>query len=133
MEVKLLRRGSKGLEGTYQNIEHHAIGAFPVVKVLVEIIKANQFLIEKWTQGHNTHLITSKDNRTLVFTPFKDDLNPHNPYSGVEVRLYVSRTQRVRLFVIDSVQKAYEFDKFLRDFLEIKRNFYGLRKGDSEE
>lgn len=130
MEVKLLRRGSKGLEGTYQNIEHHAIGAFPVVKVLVEIIKANQFLIEKWTQGHNTHLITSKDNRTLVFTPFKDG---DDSYSGVEVRLYVSRTKRVRLFVIDSVQKAYEFDKFLRDFLEIKRNFYGLRKGDSEE
>ncbi len=112
MQVELLRSNSKGLDGTYANIDHHAKKAKPVVDLLVKQFELLQHNIKRWRQGHNTHVIEAHDGRSLVFTPYSNETG----IVGVQVGIYVSRTTRVKLFHLTNRGEALTFINFLYSF-----------------
>lgn len=124
METVLLRSNSSGLKGTYKNIDHHAKKARPVVEILVKQFELMQLYIKKWKQGHNVHVIESLDGRSLVFTPYANE----SETIGVQVSIYVSRFNRIKLFHLTNRGEALTFINFLHSFLVSEENHYGKRE-----
>ena len=126
MEIRNLRKGSRGLAGTYENINCHAPNAHLVVSLMVGIIHANADGIQEWAQAHNVHIIKSKDGRMLECRPFQRK-GSSSGVDGVEVSYRISRTRREKLFVVHANSIAL-FAVFLPSFLMLSENDYGTSK-----
>lgn len=126
MKITKIRKNSKGLVGTYENINHHAKEAEYVVKGMVKTINEYGDAIKEWKQGHNVHIIESWDGRKLAFTPHKEKDNEIN---GVQISLYVSRGKRIPLFRVNE-QHLGTFHAFLHHFLLLPVNTYGAKYVD---
>lgn len=121
MQIKLLRKNSEGIAGTYRNARHHAKPAVPLIQKLEETfqtqLKPYDFI---WEQGHNVHVITTGDNRKLVFRPFHQ---PGNIW-GIDVLLKNSRTSEVRLMTVRNETDIPLCTEFLTQFITLQPNYY---------
>ena len=113
MQVSVLRKGSKGLQGTYDNANHHAKPAIQIVDRLVRIVTKQSKYIETWRQGHNIHIVTLPDGRSLEFRPFRKEIFPDAVTWGVEVLVHVSRKQRIPLLQLFNDEQVDLFEEKL--------------------
>jgi hypothetical protein len=127
MLVKNLRKGSRGLDGTFENIECHAPNALLVVTFMVNVIRANAENILEWAQAHNVHIIKAHDGRMLECRPFQPEVSALDGVTGVEVFLRLSRNHKEKLFVIHQNNVAL-FALFFPEFLKDQKNTYGIVK-----
>lgn len=67
MLVRIGRANSMGLQGTFENMEHHARGCRELVEALVAA--AEMFPFKEWVQGHNVHKFVTHDGRIYRFRP----------------------------------------------------------------
>lgn len=102
MQVQLLRRDSRGIQGTYANAEHHAQKCIPLISSLERRIKECGF--KTHVQGHNVHLFETTDGRKFDMIPYHDG----EEYVGIEIRLRKSRSNAERLTTITKVTEVPE-------------------------
>lgn len=124
-----IRSTSNGIDGTYANVEHHALAVEPIIAILISHFVTLQPEIKKWVQGHNIHVIHSMDDRKLSFRPFSDDTG----IVGVQVALRMSRSSETRLQFIESEIEAIQFGSWLAMFLDFQANFYGQKRTSGHE
>ena len=130
MKKKLMRKGSKGIDGTYANIDHHAKGVFEIVTILENAIESYKGEIDEWIQGHNIHIIKTHDGREFAFRPFRSSQN--SGIDGVEVLMHLSRKNEVRICVITEVAEAHLFATSLCTMLASGKNTYGVSDENKE-
>lgn len=124
MKIKLLRKGSKGIVGTYANAKHHARPCLPMVKFLEKTIK--KLGAKEWIQGHNVHKLIFENGVTLVFRPLLT--NDHE--WGIRINL-LSVGSKVENFLIDMLDEK-DYDTVNSMLVAISRsvkrdNVYGVR------
>lgn len=101
-EVKLLRKGGKGLVGTIENAHHHAKSMLPFIDALKYAVMSCGFAV--WRQGSNIHEFVTQDGQRYTLRPFAQQVDPTKPwYAGVRLSLRVSRSQEYRLIDISTV------------------------------
>lgn len=125
MKKRFIRKGSRGIEGTYENIDHHANDVMDIVKVLESTVEAYRDSIDEWIQGHNIHILKTMDGRKFAFRPYMCEGS--ETVNGVEVRLHLSRRQEVRIGIIRSIQEAYLFSVWIGCMLDSSQNIYGVK------
>jgi hypothetical protein len=123
MKVSMLRAGSKGLAGTYMNVEHHAKRAGPYVDGVAALIEANKDRIYEWRQGHNIHVIVGKNGRQLALRPYAPI--PEAGVIGIEASIRISRSQEIPVMAISSPSSLAAFTMFFDYYLEEYTNYYG--------
>lgn len=122
--IKLLRKGSLGLEGTIKNAKHHAKPCIPLINGITSaILGFGEEYNFTWVQGNNVHLITRANGDSLVFRPFSDQED-----WGIDVLSRFSRTNEMRLFTITSVHEIGFLGTFLGEFLYCPENNYGSKE-----
>ena len=107
MQVALLRRGSLGIQGTYQNLHHHALPLLPLVKYLEKKIPTLGFAC--WRQGHNVHVLETEDGRKFVLRPFS---RKGVGYLGITLSAKVSRSHEIHLVTLWADQRDLTFANF---------------------
>ena len=121
--ISMLRKGSSGLTGTYENANHHAKPVIPLVDSLVQIIKAHGVKSDvTWLQGRNIHVLTRHNGDQLCLRPFYT-----NKVWGIEVLLKVSRKQEIPILQIFNQQDVAVFSLFFDKFLSLENNGYGKK------
>lgn len=93
MKVRLLRKGSQGIKGTYANIDHHAQSLKPLVQFLESEIKYCGF--KEWAQGHNVHLFVTHDERRFTMRGVKGEAG--EGYIGITLYCRQSRQNEIPL------------------------------------
>jgi hypothetical protein len=127
-----LRKGSRGIQGSYANANHHAKACVPIIKQMESILTA---LGDKfdfvWSQGHNVHLVHRVDGATLTFRPCVTE----SGLWGIDVLTKFSRSQEMRLFTMLDIADCFDCAKFLANFLLCGKNVYGTinQNGRSNE
>lgn len=96
-KIELLRKDSKGVEGTIANAKHHAEVMLPFIKAMKDTVEHMGFA--KWVAGHNVHEFHTHDERRFTLRPFVRN----GDYAGVRLSLRLSRSAEVRMVDIDSV------------------------------
>lgn len=94
-EVSKLRKGGRGLTGTYENIAHHASKVKPFVDALAPLAK--QFGYKRWRQGHNVHVFVADDDTQYVLRPTYDLVDGKRDYNGLSLGLRVARGHEIQL------------------------------------
>jgi hypothetical protein len=99
MQVEVLRKGSQGIQGTIENIAHHAQPLAHLVQKIVNLIEAykDDLSFSKWRQGHNVHVFETFDGRKFVFRPLH---LKGEGYVGLTLGLRVSRGHEIHLMTI---------------------------------
>jgi len=108
IKVEVLRKGGKGIEGTYANIDHHALEMAPFVNAIAPKILTMD--LARWRQGHNIHVFETHDGRTFDMVPLRK-----NGYIGVRLRLHVSRSHKVTLCDCTSVNSINQMITVMRE------------------
>lgn len=108
MQVQLLRRDSRGIQGTYDNADHHAKKCIPLIASIEKRIGEAGFAVHR--QGHNVHVFETSDGRKFDMIPFHDGTD----YVGIEVRIRKSRSKAERLTVITKVLEVPSLIVMLR-------------------
>lgn len=85
MEVQLLRKNGKGIQGTYDNAYHHAQDLIPVIKKIESRIQETQFA--SWRQGHNVHAFRTKDGREFRLRAVRNN----SKYVGIKLTIKIKR------------------------------------------
>lgn len=120
ISVKLLRKGSRGIEATLENAEHHAKSCLSIIKAVRNML-VNLPYTFTWEQGNNIHIITSEDGRKISFRPYYND-----GVWGIDVLSKISRSTEVRLMTLfESNYDVVRLESFLRMFFKCPRNKYG--------
>lgn len=91
MEVTLLRKGSRGITGTYENIDHHAKTARPIVEIMEKTIPGLGY--KEWSQGNNIHKLVSSNGNVITCRPLLVD----GKY-GIRFAREVSRSNEIFLY-----------------------------------
>lgn len=94
-EVTALRKGGRGLQGTYDNINHHANKVKPFVDALAPL--GPLFGFKRWRVGHNVHVFVTHDDTQYVLRPTYDLVDGSRDYNGLSLGLRVSRGHEVEL------------------------------------
>ncbi len=94
-EVSVLRKGGRGLVGTYENIAHHAAKVKPYVDALAPL--GPLFGFKRWRVGHNVHVFVTHDDTQYVLRPTYDLVDGSRDYNGLSLGLRVSRGHEVEL------------------------------------
>ena len=66
-DLCLGRSDSRGIAGTYSNVQHHAQSLAPFVQFL-EVVRED-LDIKRWIEAHNVHEFHTKDGRKYKFRP----------------------------------------------------------------
>ena len=131
MRIVPIRKGSRGIEGTYANAEHHARDVLPLIRILhTAVVNYGTLrMIEIWEQGHNVHIITRDDGLRLYFRPHR---RKHvDGVSGIEVGIKHSRSVEIPLVIIEIAEQAYAFAAFLGSMLSHHKNYYGVSENNN--
>lgn len=99
-EVKLLRKDSKGVEGSYDNADHHAKPILPFIDAMKD--KVHQLGFAEWRQGNSVHEFRTLDDVRYTLRAFCRD----GEYVGVRLSLRISRSAEYRLIDIESVDEV---------------------------
>jgi len=127
MEIRLIRKGSKGLDGTYQNANHHAQPTLPLIDVFVRGIKEElDEVVKIWHQGHNIHVLESKDGRKIALRPFR---NREGDW-GIEMLVKISRSQEFPLFQILTQRDVFLAIDMIFNIFDTEPNYYQNQKGE---
>lgn len=94
-EVTALRKGGRGLQGTYDNINHHANKVKPFVDALAPL--GPLFGFKRWRQGNNVHVFVTHDDVQYVLRPTYDLVDTGREYNGLSLALRVSRGIEIQL------------------------------------
>ena len=94
MQISVLRKGSIGIKGTYQNVAHHAKPILVLVAALEDMVGSWGF--DQWQQGHNVHLLTTDDKRVFSIRGYQTD----EGYIGIQVFARASRSVEIPLCVL---------------------------------
>jgi hypothetical protein len=99
-QINLLRKGSLGIKGTERNADHHAKAVIPYIEVLKAAVPHMGF--KEWKQGHNVHVLITRDDRVFVLRPiWEDGLG----YTGVKLLARVSRTHEIPLIGVTRISR----------------------------
>jgi hypothetical protein len=107
MKVTMLRKGSRGIAGTYDNIDHHAKTARPIVEIMEKVIPTLGF--QEWSQGNNIHKLFSANGNVITCRPLLVD----GKY-GIRFAREVSRTNEIFLYDLLDVGDVPECLTLLR-------------------
>lgn len=99
MEVGLIRKGGKGIAGTYENAGCHAKPCLPLIKALES--QAMAFGFDKWQQGNNVHVFTNKDGRKFDIVPYHNGVE----YVGLEYRFRESRSKAISIMAVTDIKE----------------------------
>jgi hypothetical protein len=126
MRIVPIRKGSKGLQGTYDNANHHAPKLVPLIEILESMIKYHGRMgyIEIWEQGHNIHIITRADGFRLYFRPCRTKVE--GEVDAIMVGYKHSREVEIPLFCLDSTESTYQFGASLCRMFNLPENYYGV-------
>ena len=133
METYMLRKGSRGLAGSFKNAEHHAQAAVPLMHAMLGVINSLSPYIKSWGQGHNIHVLESHDGRKIALRPFYSNDDVGNEKWGIEIRIQVSRTVEIPIMTFDRITRTRRAYIVMRDFFKVKKNYYGRTKEQEEE
>jgi hypothetical protein len=99
--IRLLRKNGRGLEGTYENIRHHARPMKAYVDILAPVIPTLGF--KDWAQGHNVHTFVTDDGREYTLRPI---------YQGKYIGIEFAMNRPIRV-VIDQWIDLSEAEQFI--------------------
>jgi hypothetical protein len=118
-EVSMLRKGGRGLAGTYENIGHHAIKVKPYVDALAPLAK--QFGYKRWRQGVNIHVFVADDDTQYVLRPTYDMVDGKRDYNGLSLGLRVARGHEIQLVQYTSPQHTPNLINMMYALAKAKR------------
>lgn len=106
-EVRIARSDSMGLQGTYENVDHHAAACKPLIDILVAGVEHIPF--KRWVQGHNVHSLTTTDGRQYRFRPLNvgKGENLDGRYIGLEMFEVLDGGRKNSAFQITSNEEAF--------------------------
>lgn len=99
-EIRFMRKNSLGLEGTYQNAEHHAQDLIGMIDYLKDRIERVGF--KEWVQGHNVHEFKTYDERRFTLRGFKKD----GEYVGIRLSARLSRSEEFRIMDVTTTKEC---------------------------
>ena len=106
MKIKMLRSSSLGFAGTIRNANHHAKALMPLlIKISTDI---QNWGYEEWLQGHNTHVLVTKDGRKLVLR----GIHYEGKYIGISaeasnnIRCAKGKGMHIADFLADEIEKC---------------------------
>ncbi len=130
--IRIGRRGSSGIEGTFRNAEHHAKPVIPLVKALIALLPDAGF--KDWIQYNNVHTLVTQDGREFNCRPLvyefelgKEDTREPTQYGktwGLRVSCKVSRTEEIALFDIKDMSDVTKAFQFFKQTNSLKKNLY---------
>lgn len=95
-KIVKLRAGGRGIQGTYENIDHHAKDVEPYVKALEPLAPHWGFKI--WRAGHNVHEFETTHGRKYTLRPvYKKAEGDDRGYCGLALSLRLSRSEEIVL------------------------------------
>lgn len=95
-KIVKLRAGGRGIQGTYENIDHHAKDVEPYVKALEPLAPHWGFKI--WRAGHNVHEFETTHGRKYTLRPvYKKAEGDERGYCGLALSLRLSRSEEIVL------------------------------------
>lgn len=124
----MLRKGSIGLKGTYENANHHAKECLPIIDQIVSVIDYKKSSIAKWEQGSNVHVLHANDGRRMILRAYHSE----DVGWGVEVGVRFSREHEIPIMTITTRDGVDNFITVLEAFMKVKENTYGIKKCDRE-
>jgi hypothetical protein len=98
-ELRLIRRDSKGITGTYENVRHHAAALIPYVQFL-EVVRED-LSIAWWGEAHNVHVFQTTDGRHYKFRPLHTV-----DYVGIELCQTLNNGIEIPVFQITDMTDA---------------------------
>lgn len=101
-EIKLIRKDSRGLQGTIANAEHHAEFILPFIDAMKDQVAKLGFAT--WLQGSNVHEFRTVDGTRFTLRAFGRD----RQYVGVRLALRISRSAEYRLIDIEDVEEVHK-------------------------
>jgi hypothetical protein len=107
--VRLLRKASLGLAGTYRNAHHHAKKLLPIIDALVKELPNTSY--KEWGQAHNVHTITTVDGRQFIFRPYTTG---NQGYTGISLSLKLSRAKSSEIFLFSTTEDETEIKGFVQ-------------------
>lgn len=110
LTTEVLRKGGLGIQGTYNNIAHHAQGMDEYVDPIAEQIRTMG--LKKWRQGHNVHVFETKDGRIFEMVGVLID---DNEYCGIRLNLRLNRSDRVYITQVTDQNDIPEFLNTVRN------------------
>lgn len=125
--ITVIRKGSKGLDGTIENANHHAQPALPLVELMSKIIPSLGF--REWKQGHNVHVLETADGRQYAFRPLVYTSGQSNSW-GLRMLLRYSRTVEIPLMDIKTTEDVLNVCSFLRATTDLCINRYTSQAKD---
>lgn len=105
--IKLLRKDSLGVDGTYRNAKHHAQNLIPIIDALVKELPMMNF--KEWGQAHNVHTVTTWDNRKFIFRPYSDE----GGYAGITLSVKTSRSKESEVFLFKTTPDENQINNFI--------------------
>lgn len=99
-KITLMRKDSKGLDGSIENAVHHAPIILPFIYELKDVVGKIGF--KKWIQGNNVHEFVTDDDRRFTLRAYVRD----GEYKGIRLSLRLSRTEEVRLADVHNVKEV---------------------------
>jgi hypothetical protein len=103
MEIALLRKDGKGIQGSYDNADHHAQQLLPYIEALEPLVPSFGFKL--WLQGHNVHVFTTYDDRKFDIVPYANETG----YVGIQFRLRLSRSKAIPLLTLIGLKGLRSF------------------------
>lgn len=110
--IKLLRKSSFGIDGTYKNAHHHAQKLLPLIDALVKVIPESKY--QTWIQAHNVHILETVDGRKFILRPYSDETR----YVGMTVSTKGSRLKSSEVFLF-SVRYDENYEFFIKAVLDL--------------
>lgn len=124
-KIVLIRKDSKGIEGTRENAKHHAEKIFAFIERLEPAVGLLGFNL--WAQGHNVHEFRTTEGTRYTLRPFIND----GQYVGIRLSLRASRSLEFRLIDITDPDDCWKLLDVMRLLaMPAKGNKSGVMQSD---
>lgn len=108
LKAEVLRKGGLGIQGTYNNIAHHANGMEEYVDRIAAVIPSMG--LKRWRQGHNVHVFETRDDRIFEMIPVKCA----GDYCGVRLNMRLGRGNHILIAQVSDQDDIEGFITTLR-------------------
>lgn len=122
--VKPMRKGGKGIAGTYANIDHHAKDVEVFVRALEPL--APHWGFKSWSQGNNVHQFETHSGRRYTLRPvYHKEEGTDRGYCGLALSLRTSRSQEYVLTHCTRVSDIPRLAEMMRMLAKPQRGAVG--------
>lgn len=122
--VKPMRKGGKGIAGTYANIDHHAKDVEVFVRALEPL--APHWGFKNWSQGNNVHQFETHSGRRYTLRPvYHKEEGTDRGYCGLALSLRTSRSQEYVLTHCTRVSDIPRLAEMMRMLAKPQRGAVG--------